>query len=744
MRARPAVFCLLALTACSAAPPPADPPPPRPALPATVGPPASPAAAPQASREGPARAPVREVRDSYFGAEIVDPYRWMETESPEFAAWMKAQADYTTKTIGALPARSELITRLRGLNNAGARVINVQRWGGKVFSLEAEPGKDNYRLYVRPSLTGEKRLLVDPEALTKDGKHASIDYYNPSPDGRYVAYGVSPSGSELSVLHVLESDTGKVLPDVIDRARYASIQWLDGKSFFYKRDRKLPEDAPATERFTKSRVYLHALGADPEKDEAVFGYGLSPDVPVPEEGFPAVFAPPDSAHVIAGISHGVQPELSLYYAPRRAIKGAKTPWTKLVTPADEVSEFDVHKDDIYLMTHRGALRSKILWTSLKRPDLAGATTVVPESEAVITGLAAAKDGLYIRKLDGGVGRLFRMPWGSTAPELIDPGTEGSVRTFFAEPRAPGALIRLEAWTASPKVLEFDAAKKKAAITPVIPPSPVVFETIVSVEVKAKSEDGTLVPLSILHRKDIPRDGSSPTYLNGYGSYGNTWEPAFEPMHLAWLERGGIYAVCHPRGGGEYGEAWHRAGKLATKTNTIADFIACARYLINEKYTSAPRLARQGTSAGGIMIGGAIVKHPELFGAAVIRVGMVNALRFEQIPIGPFNTAEFGTVTTKEGFEMLLAIDAYHKVKTGTRYPAVLLATGITDSRVSPWQMAKMAARLQASTASDKPVLLRVNFGTGHGAGSTKTQREEELADTFAFLLAQIGQIGGAR
>jgi prolyl oligopeptidase len=334
----------------------------------------------------------------------------------------------------------------------------------------------------------------------------------------------------------------------------------------------------------------------------------------------------------------------------------------------------------------------------------------------------------------------RVPYKTgAAPEPVEPGAPGSVRSFFAEPKTPGALFRLDAWTASPRMFDFDPAKKASNPTEIIPPSPVVFEGIVSTEVKAKSADGTMVPLSIIHKKDMPRDGSSPTYLNGYASYGSSYEPTFEPMNLAWLERGGVVAICHPRGGGEYGEDWHRAGKLGTKTNTIEDFIGCARYLIDEKITSPARLAGQGTSAGGIMIGGAIVKRPDLFGAAVIRVGMVNALRFEQIPIGPFNTSEFGTVATKEGFEMLLAIDAYHKVKKGEAYPAVLLTTGITDPRVSPWQMAKMAARLQAATASDRPVLLRVDYQAGHGIGSTKSQREEEMADIFAFLGWQLGK-----
>ncbi|AUX40997.1 prolyl endopeptidase [Sorangium cellulosum] len=732
-----AVVVLVAACSSSPAPPPAPgpgagapPAPPRPAAPAS--------SVASASEAGPPVARVLEVRDRYFGAEIVDPYRWMETDSPDYAAWMKGQADHTRRTLDARPGRAELLARVQQLDNAAPRVTNVQRWGGKIFSLEAEPGKDNYKLYVRSGLGAAKRLLVDPEALTRDGKHFSIDYYVPSEDGRLVAVGISPSGSEMSVIHVIETATGKELPDVIDRARYAGVSWLDGRSFLYKRDRALPPDAPATERFTKARVHLHVLGADPEKDEPVFGYGVAPDIAVPEEGFPTVQAPPGSPYVFAMIEHGVQPEISLYVAPRRALSGAKTPWRKLVEPKDGVVGYEVRGDDLFLLGHHGAPRRKIVRTSLTRPDLGGAAAIVPEGEAVITWFGAAKDALYVRKLDGGVGRLFRVPFAGGAAVPVEPLVEGSVRGFFVEPRTPGALFRLDSWTASTRLFTFDPAKKKAELTDVIPPSPVVFEGIVSTEVKAKSADGTMVPLSIVHRRDVPRDGSSPAYLNGYGAYGSSYEPSFEPMLLAWLERGGIAAYCHPRGGGEYGEDWHRAGKLGTKTNTIDDFLACARYLVDEKLTSPPRLAGQGTSAGGIMVGGAIVRRPDLFGAAVIRVGMVNALRFEQIPIGPFNTGEFGAVATREGFEMLLAIDAYHKVKEGGAYPAVLLTTGITDPRVSPWQMAKMAARLQAATASDRPVLLRVDYGSGHGQGSTKTQREEELADIFTFLLWQAG------
>jgi prolyl oligopeptidase len=275
-------------------------------------------------------------------------------------------------------------------------------------------------------------------------------------------------------------------------------------------------------------------------------------------------------------------------------------------------------------------------------------------------------------------------------------------------------------------------------THIVPPSPVDFSDIVSEEVKAKSADGTMVPLSIVHRRDIKMDGSSPAWLEGYGAYGITYDPSFRPTWLAFLEHGGLFAVAHVRGGGEYGEDWHNGGRKLTKQHTIDDFVACAQYLIENKYTSAVKLAGEGTSAGGVTIGGAVTQRPDLFAAALIRVGDSDSLRSELMASGPANIPEFGTVKEPDGFKGLYAMDAYQHVKPETAYPAVLLTTGANDPRVAPWQAAKMTARLQASTNSNKPVLLRVDYDAGHGLGSTKSQRDVELADEVSFLLWQFG------
>jgi prolyl oligopeptidase len=275
----------------------------------------------------------------------------------------------------------------------------------------------------------------------------------------------------------------------------------------------------------------------------------------------------------------------------------------------------------------------------------------------------------------------------------------------------------------------------------VAPSPVDFSQIESEEVKARSADGTMVPLSIIHKKGLAMDGSHPTWLEGYGAYGITLDPGFRPTWLAFLEQGGVFAVAHVRGGGEYGEDWHVGGQKLTKQHTIDDFLAGGHYLIEHKYTSVTHLAGEGTSAGGVTIGGAITQRPDLFGAALIRVGDSDSLRSELMASGPANIPEFGTVKEADGFKALYAMDAYQHVKPNTQYPAILLTTGVNDPRVAPWQAAKMTARLQASTSSGKPILLRVDYDAGHGIGSTKSQRDAELADEMAFLFWQLGVAG---
>jgi prolyl oligopeptidase len=685
--------------------------------------------------------PVREVTDDYFGVKISDPYRWLEnTKDSEVIAWMKAQNDYTRAVLASIPGRDQLVARIKALDNAGSVVTGLQVWGGRYFYFKTEPGSDNRKLYVRDSATAAERLLVDPEKLTTaDGKHFSIDYFQPSMDGKYVAYGISPGGSEESVLHVVETATGKVLSDTIDRAQFGQPSWLPDNSLFYTRTQKLSPDAPPTARYQKLRAYHHVLGTDPDKEAAVFGYQVSPDVKVTEDDFSVVaFSPGAPRYLLGLVIHGVKREVDLYATVFQNDPSAKTAWKKVADAADAVTGFDLHGDTLFLLSHKDASRYQVLRTSLANPDLAHATLVVPASDVVVVNISAAGDALYVQDLDGGIGRLRRLPYDSATIQPVKLPFDGAIQSLVTNPTESGAWLELTSWTKSPLWYALDASSGNLTDTGLVPPSPVDYSQVESEEVKAKSADGTMIPLSIVHQRGMPLDGSHPTWLTGYGAYSITYDPGFRPTLLAFFERGGVYAVAHVRGGGEYGEDWHLAGQKLTKQHTIDDMLAGATYLIEHKYTSPAHLAGEGTSAGGITIGGAITQRPDLFGAALIRVGDSDSLRSELMASGPANIPEFGTVKEPDGFKALYAMDAYQHVKPNTPYPAVLLTTGVNDPRVASWQAAKMTARLQACTASGKPVLLRVDYDAGHGMGSTKTQRDEELADEVGFLFWQLG------
>jgi len=690
----------------------------------------------------PPKAPVHDVTDDYFGQKVVDPYRWMEdTGSAEFASWLKAQNDYTRAVLAKIPGRAALADRIKALDDAGPTVSSVQWADGHYFYFRTDPGSDNRRLFVKDRLDASERLLLDTEKQSTKEKHYSIDYFTPSLDGRYVAAGVSAGGSENSVLKVIETATARQLPDRIDRAEFGGVSWRrDGKSFFYTRLAKLAPDAPPTDKYLKSQVFLHTLGSNPDGEPAVFGFGVSDSVAVAPADFSFVLQSTASPWIIGVVAHGVQNELTLYTAPMESVRGTSTPWRRFADVEDAVTGVDLHGDTAYLLSHKDASRFQVLTVDLARPGNAPAV-MVPASDAVIRNLGVAKDALYLQDLDAGMGRLRRVPFGGGPPEIVALPFPGAIQGFATDPRLDGPIVEITSWTESPRWYSYSAAEHRLLDTKLVPRSPVDFSGIESVEVKARSADGTMVPLSIVFRKGLARDGSHPTYLTGYGAYGLTLDPSFTPTTLAWLERGGVLAIAHVRGGGEYGEDWHRAGMLATKPHTIDDFIACGEYLVENKYTAPARLSGQGTSAGGVTIGGAITRRPDLFGAALIRVGDTDSLRSETMESGPANIPEFGTVKTEEGFKALWAMDAYQHVKDHTAYPGILLTTGANDPRVAPWQAAKMTARLQAATSSGKPILLRVDYDAGHGMGSTKTQLDEQRADEYAFLLWQLGEPG---
>jgi prolyl oligopeptidase len=364
--------------------------------------------------------------------------------------------------------------------------------------------------------------------------------------------------------------------------------------------------------------------------------------------------------------------------------------------------------------------------------------VIPEGAGVLTDVELAQDGLYARERTGAVSHLRRVSFDGRQSHAVPTPFEGSVGAPVTDPHRPGALFGIRGWLQATHLLAYDPGSDRSEETGLNPPSSLDTTPFEANEVFATSYDGTRIPLSIIHRKGMTLDGSHPTILEGYGSYGLALEPGLNPTRIAWLERGGIFAVAHVRGGGEYGEGWHMGGYKLTKLNTVFDFIACAQYLVDQHYTSPARLAGEGGSAGGITVGGALTWRPDLFGVILDLVGMSDALRFEAEPNGPPNVVEFGSAKTEAGFHGLYAMSSYAHVRDGVAYPAVMFSTGANDPRVAPWQMAKMAARVQAATSSKRPVLLRVDYDAGHGIGSSNAQYENSLADLWSFSLWQMG------
>lgn len=696
---------------------------------------------------GPPVAPVRTVVDDYWGEKVEDPYRYMENvNDPEAREWIKAEADYADSVLGLIPNREKLLQQLDEVGDG--RPLSVYRIScvstGRIFYLRRARGESLARLYWQDGIKGEPHLLVDPSLLVaSDGGHYSLYFYRPSPDGRYVVYGLSPSGSEDVTSHVIEVATGKDLPDVIDRIEpyYTPPQWLpDNSGFTYTRLQEMTAGMPETEGYKNSRTYLHRLGDEVANDQPVFAMHLYESVPMSEEDFPSIIITPESDYMLGLITHGDANEVTLYSAPLSALGAADAAWKLVCDVPDSVVDFAVNGNDVYLLTSLGAPHFRVLRTSLSDADIGSTVEVIPNGEEILTSLKSSRDALYIGTSHAGLSQILRLDYGDgtvKALQLLHGASSGY--TVMVENDVEGVYIATNSWTERSATYAYDPENDSFSDTGLNPEG--LYDSIpdcMAVEIEVPSHDGVMVPLSLIYRTDMKRDGSNPLLLTGYGSYGSIESPHFSTRNYVWLEQGGIVAVAHVRGGGENGQEWHLAGQKLNKPNTWKDFIACAEYLIREGYTSPEKLACQGGSAGGIVVGRAITDRPDLFAAAVIDVGDSDMLRAETTTNGIPNIQEFGTVTREDEFRGLLEMSSYHHVRDGVKYPAVLLTHGMNDPRVAPWNSAKMCARLQAASSSGKPVLFRVDYFAGHGIGSTKKQQYSETADALAFLLWQLG------
>ncbi|HEY4997750.1 MAG TPA: prolyl oligopeptidase family serine peptidase, partial [Usitatibacter sp.] len=589
-----------------------------------------------------------------------DPFRGLEDASrPATGAFYREQGARTRRELDRIPGRPALLARIRALSESGTTITSLAVTNGtRVFYLRLSPQDASAVLCVRESLSGAERVLVDPRRFAQETSAAAIDWFVPSPDGRNVAYGVSLAGSEDSVLRVIATEGPRDLPFEIDRARFNDrLAWnSDGHSFYYAR---VPEGQVGARAYANIRMYRHVLGRDTARDEVVFAPGVGGARGIPEFVRPSIVVPADSRYAYAIARDGVRREIAVHVAEQRDLANARPRWHRLVGYDDEVLAILGWKNDLYLLSHRNAPRHRVLRVKGNALDLRAARVIVPEGDSVMEEMALAHDALYLRTTVAGVDRLERVPLGllgAKPPEFVRTPFDNAIAQLLAQPRVEGAMLRLEGNIDSPKVVQVDA-KGNLRDTHLQPPFTADFTGMDEVRLYAPTADGNRIPVTLVYRKGTTLTGNNPTLLTAYGSHGLTAASTFEPARLAWLERGGIFAVAHVRGGGEYGEPWHAAGRGGAKVNTILDFIAVSQFLVSYGFTSARHLAIVGTGAGGIPVGGALVGHPELYAAVVGRGPMMDMTRYEAMPDGPANVPEFGSAAAPEGLEALRAISA---------------------------------------------------------------------------------------
>ena len=671
-----------------------------------------------------------------------DPFRYLEDRNdPRTQEFFRAQAAAATEQMAQLPGRAKMLARVRALTESATAVRDVRLAGKRVFYLRQAPGTGQAALCMREGFAGAERVLVDPAAFDRDRLKASIDWFSPSPDGRHVAYGVSRGGDEAAVLHVVVADGPRDLPVAIDRARFNEhLAWHpDGRSFYYAR---VAAGNTGARTYASIRIYRHQLGREAARDEVVFAPGVGGARDVPDYAEPSLRVPEESRFAYAVVREGVSRDIAVHVAEQRDLAQGRPRWRKIAGAEDEVLAIEAWKGDLYVLSRKGAPNHRVLRVAADAANLAGARVILPENDVVLRSMGLARDALYLRTMEGGNDRLERVPIGMLGrlrkPEFLRTPFDTAITELVTHPEQAGAVLRIQGRIDAPRIVQVDAKSGDLRDTRLQPPVPADFSQMDEVRLYAPGHDGARIPVTLVYDKATRLTGDNPTLLTGFGAYGEPLSATFDAARLAWLERGGVYAIAHVRGGGEYGERWHQAGRGVSKMNSVLDFIAVAEFLVRYGFTNPSRLAIVGRGAGGIPVGVAAMRRPELFAAVIVQAPLADLLRFEQSPYGPAQVPELGSAATREGAERLRALSAYHQVREGVAYPATMVTAGYNDGRVEPWQAAKMAARVAAAGVNGKPVLLRVDYESGHGPGTTRARRAEELADIYSFALWQIG------
>jgi prolyl oligopeptidase len=672
------------------------------------------------------------VVDTYHGTKVDDPYQWLEkSDDPEVREWVAGQTAHMRAVVDALPSRDALRARITALltHKSAAHFALVQR-GGVLFAMKFQPPRQQPMLVVLPSVDepSTARVLVDPMQLDPSG-HTTLDFFVPSLDGKKVAVSLSKDGTESGDVTVYDVATGQPLPgEVVPRVNGGtaggSLSWNgEGTGFFYTRYPR-GEERPAEDRKFFQQVYFHKLGTPTDQDT----YALGKDAP--RIATFRLETSEDGKHVLAVLGNGDGGEYALY------LRGPQGTWTQLSTFEDKLTDAMFGGEVLYALSRQDAPRGKLLRIPLATPTLDKATVFLPEGEASLVSVRPTDTRLYVLEQLGGPSRMRILGLDGKALGVVPTPPVSSVGGAV-DLGGDDVLLGTSSYTEASAVYRYTAKDGALTKTALGRTSPVDTRDVVVDRVMCTSKDGTQVPLNLLHAKGAKRNGDNPTLLTGYGGFHISLSPGFNPMNFAFIEQGGVVAIANLRGGSEFGEAWHANGSLTKKQNVFDDFYACAKLLVDQKWTKPARLAIQGGSNGGLLMGAALTQHPEMYRTVLAHVGIYDMLRVELTPNGQFNITEYGTVKNPEQFQAMYGYSPYHHVKNGVKYPSVLFTSGENDPRVDPFHSRKMVARLQEATGSKRPVLLRTN-NMGHGGGTPLGQRIEELVDVYSFLFNELG------
>ncbi|MBZ5728144.1 MAG: prolyl oligopeptidase family serine peptidase [Acidobacteriia bacterium] len=658
--------------------------------------------------------PVTEV---LHGVTITDPYRWLENQnSPDTRAWLATQDKFARAYLDGIPGRDQLRKKFDALfkiDSVGAPTVRH----GRYFFSRRLASEDRRSLAMRQGFAGKDEILVDPAKVSADAT-TSVQFSGISDDGGLIAYGIRRGGEDETEIHLLDVNTRQLLPDSLPRGRYFGFSIKPDKSGFYYSHFTVGQGA---------RVCYHAMGGDPKADKLIFGEGRGAGEIV------YVTTSDDGRWLLTGVIEGVPAKRTEIWVQDLAHQG---PLVNIVKDEGEWNP-DVAGDSMLLTTNWRAPNRRIYRVDLKNPARDRWKEIVPESKLAIGGSSAVGGRLFVSYLENVVTRIRQfdldgkpltdLPLPGIGTASVPSGRWSDDEAFFGFTSfvEPGAAYRISVAT----------GKRDLWFRPKIP---IQTENIEAKQVWYTSKDGTRVPMFVVHRKGLTLDGSHPTYLTGYGGFNAPSVPAFSSIAAWWAENGGVYAVANIRGGGEFGEAWHKAGMFERKQNVFDDFIAAAEWLIENKYTQRSRLAVEGYSNGGLLMGAMMTQRPDLFGAIICGAPLLDMLRFDKMSVGAWWTAEYGSAADPEQFKFLYKYSPYHNVKKGTKYPAVLFLSGDSDTRVDPAHARKMTALMQAANASANPIVLRYDIKGGHSGIANVSKTVEEQVDQIAFLADRLG------